>query len=90
MSRKKYGEGTKKHHWNIQNNINKLEHARELLNEAHTLISDAFADHIKMNQVKAYFLNNLEIRISKTHGFLTDTPSIDDLISLIKGEKTDL
>jgi len=65
--------------------IHQLEEARENLQSAFNLISEVFPDD---GNIKAYFLDKLEIMICEDHGFLSMDLNIDKLIQEVeKGDE---
>jgi len=60
-----------------------LEKARNYLQHAHDCIKKVFPNSGFVNE---YVLNKLKILISSEHAFMTDDPSIDDLIRRLNDE----
>jgi hypothetical protein len=71
---------------NLQDRIEQLEDAKEMLTEAHELIQDAIRGTRTERYTKAYLLDHLRIMISSEHGFLTNDLNLDKVMENLNEE----
>jgi hypothetical protein len=71
---------------NLQDRIEQLEDAKEMLTEAHELIQTAIRGTRAERYTRAYLLDHLRIMISDDHSFLSNDLNLDKVMENLNEE----